>query len=511
MKAYYSEFAWVCLRHLVAVSWLSLGNSERVGRHCGVYLAPFTFVRQHFSFMSTSKHLQATLTEGPVHKHLRDMALPMVWGLLATMSFNLVDTFFVAQLGDAALAAMSFTFPVIMFITSVAIGLGAGTSSAVARAIGRGDQESARRLATDAVSLTALIAISCCFIGWMTIEPLFKLLGASDELIPLIHDYMSIWYFGAPLLMIPMVSLSALRAMGLSQVQGYLMSCAAILNAMLDPILIFGLWGFPRMELEGAALATVITRAFTLVVAFYILHRRLNMLVNPFVCFEKLVASWKAITHVGLPAMLANVMVPLSSGVVVALVASYGHAAVAGFGVAVRIEPLALIVFYALSGVVGPFFGQNLGVEKYQRLFSALKVVTVFCFSFGLVLAIVLWGFAENFAAIFSESNEILMVAVLYLSIVPMSYGAYGLVMSVSAAFNGLGLPMPSIGISFMRVLGVFLPLALLGKALFDLQGLFIAVALANFIVGLVAYLWLRKTLYSLSASGHIQAGPSRV
>ena len=227
--------------------------------------------------MSASKHLRPTLTEGTVYLHLRDMAWPMMWGLLATMSFNVVDTFYVAQLGDKALAAMSFTFPVIMFFTSMAIGLGAGTSSAVARAIGRGDECQARRMATDAVTLTALISISCCFIGWVTIKPLFLLLGATPELIPLINDYMAIWYFGAPLLMIPMVCLSALRAMGLSRVQGYLMGGAAIFNALLDPVLIFGLWGAPRLELEGAALASLITRAITLLVAFYILHKRMHM------------------------------------------------------------------------------------------------------------------------------------------------------------------------------------------------------------------------------------------
>lgn len=461
--------------------------------------------------MSSNKHIQATLTEGAVHRHLRDMALPMVWGLLATMSFNVVDTFFVAQLGAESLAAMSFTFPVIMFITSIAIGLGAGTSSAVARAIGRGDQVQARRLATDAISMTALISISCCFIGWLSIEPLFKLLGASEDLLPKIRDYMSIWYFSAPLLMIPMVSLSALRAMGLSSVQGYLMSCAALFNALLDPILIFGLWGFPRMELEGAALATLITRAITLVVAFHIIHNRLHMLVNPFVGLRKLWGAWATVAHVGVPAMLANVIVPVASGIVVAMVAGFGVEAVAGFGVAVRIEPLALIVFYALSGVIGPFFGQNLGAGKYQRLFLAQKTVTLFCMGFGLLLALVLWLFGGSMAALFSDSDQVLSVALLYLSMVPISYGAYGLVMSVNAAFNGLGRPMPSISISFLRVIGVFLPLALLGKSMFGLTGLFVAVAVSNVLVGLVAYFWLRRDLKSMSLAEQIQVSPSRV
>jgi len=224
-----------------------------------------------------------------------------------------------------------------------------------------------------------------------------------------------------------------------------------------------------------------------------------------------LIQSWGAITQVGVPAMVASVIVPLASGIVVAMVASYGHEAVAGMGVAIRIEPLALIVFYALSGVIGPFVGQNLGAALFSRLFQAQKVVTLFCLSFGLVLAAVLWLFGAAFASVFSQSEQVLPVAVAYLSLVPISYGAYGLVMSANAAFNGLGKPLPSIAISFMRVFGLFLPLAYLGKAWFGLSGLFAAVALSNLVVGLLAYIWLRRTLRLLEQSNEIQAAPSRV
>src|SRR5690625_2745679 len=114
-----------------------------------------------------AQHLTATLTEGPVARQLRVMAAPMVCGLLATMSFNVVDTFDVAQLGNRPLAARSFTFPVVMVLTSVGIGLGAGTSSAVARLIGEGDAQKARRLATDATTLTMLVSILASVLGWV--------------------------------------------------------------------------------------------------------------------------------------------------------------------------------------------------------------------------------------------------------------------------------------------------------------------------------------------------------
>lgn len=440
-----------------------------------------------------AQSLQATLIDGKVSSQLKSLALPLVWGLMATMSLNAIETFFIAQLGRAHLAAFSFTFPVIMVLTSLGIGMGAGTSSAVARAIGEGDSHKARRLATDAMSLTLLISASVCLLGWLMLEPLFVALGATADLIPLIRDYMSIWFFSAPCLLVPMVCLSALRAMGMSQIQGYLMSGAALFNLVLDPLLIFGLWGFPALGLQGAAVATLITRLLMLLVALYILHYRVNMLVNPFIPWHRLKSSWGSIIEVGVPAMFANVIIPFASAIVVAMVASYGTDAVAGLGIAMRIEPLALIVFFALSGVVGPFFGQNIGAAKYDRLNEALRVLTLFCLAFGLGVALILGMFGGYIASLFGDHGEVIAITVIYLTIVPISYGAYGLVMSVNAAFNGMGRPWPAMLLSAGRVLYVYLPLAWIGQYLWGMVGIFIATALANILLGIWAWCWLRR------------------
>ena len=440
-----------------------------------------------------SKH-QIAFTEGPVGRQLSALTLPMVWAILALMSFNAADTYFVAQLGEHPLAAMSFTFPVAMVLTSVAIGLGAGMSTGIARALGAGDQDKARRLATDGVSLTLFIALLISVMGYFSIDPVFALLGADESLLPLIREYMTIWYLGAPGLIAPIVCTATLRANGLSRLQSYLMIVPSLANIVLDPLLIFGLYGFPRLELAGAAIATVVVRLSTLAVALWVM-RRIGILVNPFIPLTSLWHSWKQIFHVGIPAMATNVIIPLSSALVVALVAQYGSAAVAGFGVATRIEMLALICFYALSSIVGPFFGQNLGAGKPERLVQAVRVITLFCLGWGLLLALLLWLFAEEIGRQFSESAAVLEVVVVYLSIVPLSYGAYGLVMSANAAFNGLAKPMPGLLLSSSRVLLVFLPLALLGQWFWQLPGLFVAAALANLLCGVWGYLWIGRSI----------------
>ncbi|BFM19664.1 MATE family efflux transporter [Gilvimarinus japonicus] len=445
--------------------------------------------------------MPATMTEGSVPRQLRSLALPMVWGLLATMSFNVVDTFFVAQLGNTPLAAMSFTFPVVMLLTSMGIGLGAGTSSAVARGVGAGDSGRAQRLATDAVTLTLLLSVTVCLLGWLTIDPLFTLLGASAELLPLIHQYMSIWYISAPCLLVPMVALASLRAMGLSQIQGILMGGAALFNAALDPILIFGLLGAPELGLAGAAWATLVTRSITLLLALYILRARVGLLVSPFAPWTRLLSSWRAVVHVGVPAMAANMIIPLASAIVVMMVARYGNDAVAGLGIAVRVEPVALIAFYALSGVIGPFFGQNHAAGKTARLAEAQRLLLLFCIGFGVLLAVFLLVFGSLITGMFTDHPDVAAVAVRYLAIVPISYGAYGLVMSCNAAFNGLGTPWPAMLLSLCRVLLLFLPLAGVLQFFWGLNGLFIATATTNVVVGAWAWRWLRRQLQQETAS----------
>ncbi|QKX17377.1 MATE family efflux transporter [Microbulbifer sp. YPW1] len=442
-----------------------------------------------------SNRNQPSLLEGPVAGHLRRLALPMVWGILATMSFNVVDTYFVAQLGSAPLAAMSFTFPVVMVINALAIGLGAGTSSAVARAYGAGDMQRVRQLVSDATFLALLIALVVSAAGLLTIEPLFRLLGAQERLLPLIADYMVPWYFGAVFAVVPMVSLSALRAIGNSAITGRILMAVAFFNLILDPLLIFGLFGFPRLELQGAALATVIARGLSFAIALYVLVRREHILGTPSWQWPALRESWRTLLAVGLPAIATNVIIPMSGGVVVALVAKHGADAVAGLGVALRIEPVALIVFYALSSVVGPFMGQNAGAGRYDRLLQTVAVLARFCIAFGLGLAVTLWLVGETLVSLFSESPEVIAVAIAYLSLVPFSYAGYGFVMSANAAFNGLGHPLPGTLISFLRVLGLYLPLAWLGNHYWGITGLFVATLISNLVLGGAAWWWLRRYL----------------
>lgn len=443
--------------------------------------------------------MRTSLTEGSIGKVLYGMSLPMATGLFATMSFNVVDTFFVAGLGQNALAALSFTFPVVMFAISIAIGLGAGASSVVALAAGKGDEQAIKELTTDSMSLTLLLALAFSVLGYFSIDPFFRAIGASDEILPLVRAYMVPWYISSVFLMAPMVGLSSIRALGNTKLQGKLMLFAALANFALDPLLIYGWWVFPRLEIQGAAIASLIVRVVFLIVTIYFMHCRMKLFVNPF-NFRRALSSWRQVMHVGGPAMATNLIIPLSGATVVALVASHGSEAIAGFGVAVRIESMALILFYALSAVIGPFCGQNLGAGKFQRLFDSQRISLQFCIVAGLLIALLLALFGRPIVGLFSDDASVIEATYGYLLFVPVSYCAYGVVMVVNAAFNGLGKPLPGVVISTSRVIVILLPLAWLGNMFWGINGIFIAIALSNVLMGAISYIWVHRTIATARA-----------
>ena len=218
------------------------------------------------------------LTQGPVGQHLVHMTVPVLFGIFTMMLQTFIDTWFIGQVGDDELAALGFAFPVLMIVTSVAIGLGAGTSSVVARAFGASNQRRARRLSTDSLILSFLVTTVISIIGYLTIEPLFGLMGVPDYMMHLVHGYMTILYIGVPFVVVGMVGMASMRATGDTRLPSSLMVLAAVINIILDPLLIFGIGPFPEMGLNGAALAALIARGAIFVGTVYFMRTRLDML-----------------------------------------------------------------------------------------------------------------------------------------------------------------------------------------------------------------------------------------
>ena len=195
----------------------------------------------------------ALLVKNPVGKTITGMTFPLLGGIYAMIAFTLADTYFVSRMGTTALAAISFTFPVGMVLVYFILGIGVGTSSIVSRTIGQGNHADAARFATDGLTLGVLFVILEILLGILTIDPLFIFLGAKGEVLALIRDYMQIWYVAIGFFIISMMSNNIIRAAGDAKFPSIVMMISALINLILDPILIFGYFGLPAFGIRGAA------------------------------------------------------------------------------------------------------------------------------------------------------------------------------------------------------------------------------------------------------------------
>ncbi|MCK8045887.1 MATE family efflux transporter [Shewanella sp. 1CM18E] len=425
----------------------------------------------------------------PIGRVLLNMSLPNLIGILTILGFSLVDTFFISQLGTESLAAISFTFPVTLIISSIAIGIGAGVSTNLGRLIGAGHADKAKVFLHDALMLTFLLIAFIGVLGSLCIDPLFSLLGANDSSLPLIHEYMFIWYLGAPLLVLLMVGNQGLRATGDTKSPAKIMMLAALINLILDPLLIFGIGPFPRLEIEGAAIATVISWVVALSLSSHLLifKRHLVGFVAPNV--ERLKCNWKQLAHIAQPAAVMNLLNPLANAIIMAMLARIDHSAVAAFGAGTRLESVMLIVVMALSSSLVPFVAQNLGAGQTKRARSALMLSLRFVLVFQTLLYLPLLFVAQPLAELFSSDPQVIEWLTFYILVLPAAYGPLGIVILVATSLNAYHRPMSSLILNVCRLFLIMLPLAALGSYLGGVKGLLLALPITNAIMGVACYI----------------------
>jgi putative MATE family efflux protein len=432
------------------------------------------------------------LTEGPVGDSIRSLMWPMMLGMIALFSYNLADTFFVGQLGTLELAAISFTFPVGFIVGAVTMGFGIGTASVCSQLFGAKRHEDVERVAVHAMLLGLITGACVIVLGIATIDPLFTLLGADETTLPIIRRYISIYYWGGIFLVVPMINNSLLRASGNAKTPAQIMTIAAVTNIILDPILIFGMFGLPRLEVEGAAIATVIANAGTMVASILAIVYKEKLVTFRHLWASKIIDSWRRILHVGLPSMASSLIAPMTTAFITYQVAQFGQEAVAGFGVASRVEGVSLLALMALSAAVTPMVGQNYGAMNFQRVQDSVNWCYRFALAYGLVVAAIMAIGSSYIAGVFTDSETAISTANMHMRIVPISYIGLGAAMTANSAFNAISKPLPGMFVSMTRTILVYAPLAFVLARLFGLVGVFAAACAANFIAGGVGFAWFR-------------------
>jgi putative MATE family efflux protein len=441
---------------------------------------------------------KAVLINGSIGMTLVRLTLPMMVGMIGMVIFNLVDAYFIGKLGTNELAAMGFTLPIVMLQGSISMGLGVGASSVISKLIGEGDYQKVKRTTTDSLLLSVLIVIIFVIAGVLTIEPLFSLLGAKGQVLALTKKYMTVWYWGVAFVVIPMIGNNAIRAAGNTVIPTVIMSIAVLINCILDPLLIFGIGPFPEMGMTGAALATVIARAITFIFALYFLHYKFGMLTMQIPKLKELFSSWKAILYVGIPAALTMIISPLAMGFITKLAAGFGEETVAALGIGNRVEMFALSPLMALSSVLIPFIGQNLGAKKVGRIKRGVFLSQKFSFLVGLVMLLFFITFRIWVGSFFSENEKVIKIFAQYILIVSSGYGFLGAFFINNSVFNAIKQPIMSTSLNIFRMCFLYIPLAWALSRIFQLNGIFFGALISSVISGFFSISLVRSNLNKL-------------
>lgn len=428
------------------------------------------------------------LLSAPIGRVLLNMSLPNLIGILTVLGFSLVDTFFISQLGTDSLAAISFTFPITLLVTSIAIGIGAGVSTNLGRLIGSGQAPKAKVFLHDALLLTFFLTFAMSVLGSIVMTPLFTLLGADEGSLPLIKEYMYLWYLGSPLLVLLMVGNQGLRATGDTRSPAMIMALAALINVVLDPLLIFGIGPFPRMEIQGAAVATVLSWVIALSLSGYLLIIKRRLVEFADFNGQRVKENWRQLAHIARPAALMNLLNPIANALIMAILARIDVGAVAAFGAGIRLESVLLIAVMALSSSLVPFIAQNLGAGQKARAHQALMLSIKFVLVFQTLLYIPLYFFAMPIAELFSQDPRVLGWLAFYILYLPLAYGPLGVIILVATSLNAYHRPLSSLTVNLCRLFLVMLPLAAVGAYVDGVKGLLLALPITNALLGLFCY-----------------------
>jgi len=440
-----------------------------------------------------SKGRLLQLTDGSVRASFSKVWIPMISGVLAVKAIGVSDAYFVGQLGEEKLAAISYAFPIVMTLISLAIGLSAGASSVLSRMIGADAsiEEQAERT-TGAIGMAVIISVALSVFGFLFIGPILSLLGAEGQIHEDAKCFMMIWFAGVVFLVVPVATNGLLRATGDGVSPAILMSSIAVLNIAINPVFIFGLGPVPEFGMQGAAFATITARGVSTIGAFYLLWRK-DLLAASIGSLKRGLARWKQVARIGLPASLSTSVNPIALSIATAAVSTIGSAEVAAFGLVTKIQSFSVVPLLALSAASAPFVGQNSGAGKTERSRESLWFSAQVSIVWAVILAVFFYFGGEWLVSFFTESEATRQVAALYLAIVPLSYAGYGVIISLTAALNGLGRSVSGLFIGAGRAIGLLASGAWIGVLTGGFLGLAIATFIANAASGMIGLFIIRQ------------------
>lgn len=415
--------------------------------------------------------------EEKIPKILIKLALPGIVAMLVNAVYNIVDTMFVGMLNNtSAIAAVSVAFPLFIMIAAFGQMFGVGGGSYIARLLGEKNKSLADQTTSTTFFTSMVCGLGLVIFGMLFIEPLLRLFGATDTIMPFAKDYSRILIVGSVFTVLNMTMNNMIRAEGNAKFSMFAIMLGAGLNIILDPIFMFVF----NMGIKGAALATVLAQiiSFVFLIRYYLSGNSYLKISTKYFVFSKKIYS--EIMKIGIATFARQGLSSLSLGLINLAAKPYGDAAVASMGVSLRILSLGLFIVFGYNQGFQPVAGYNYGAKQYQRLNEAIKVslkwTTIFC----VMITVLFMIFAEGILSAFSNDPQVIQIGAQTLRVILLLFPLFGFQQVYATLFQALGKGKEALMLSLSRQ-GIFLiPSILILPRIFGLSGVMFSQTVAD-------------------------------
>lgn len=438
------------------------------------------------------------LTQGSIPRHVVALAIPALFSMFALVLNNLIDTGLVGHLGASQVAAVGSAGFVIWLIFSVMDIFSVGTVAVISRHYGAGEMEEASQKSIDIIKFVIIFSIFLGLVGFFFSGYIYRLLHLAPDVEAMGITYLQIIFIALPSLFLAEVISAIFRAVGDTTTPMVVMIVSVGSNIILDILLIYGVWIFPRLETAGAAIATSIAHTIGLIVALFMVSRsRLPFLIMPraFEMFDRKVVG--KILGIGLPTSLASINFALVYMGMTRIMSDFGTVAVAAIPIGNRAESISYMTCFGFYIAASAMVGQNLGARQPERAeraaWTTLGIISAITFVYGIIF----YFFAAQITSLLTSDPEVIRIAAWYLKIIALSQVFMAFEFVLEGAFAGAGNTLPPMIVSIPGTL-IRIPIAYyLAKTMgIGPVGIFWAITISTILKGIAVFIWFRTGVW---------------
>ncbi|ADI32113.1 MATE family efflux transporter [Staphylothermus hellenicus] len=439
--------------------------------------------------------LRKRILKGDIVKTVLWLAWPIILANLVNMSYNLIDAYWLGKLGKEAFGAPTVSWPLIMLFYSIGFGFSRAGIALIAQYVGAGNLKMANKSAGNLLSFMALISLSISGIGYFLSPPILSLMGVPLDIYPYAVEYIRIIFIGVPIAFIGFAFNTIANSLGDTRTPTYINIVSSSTNMVLDPLFIFGYFGFPAMGVKGAAVATVLSRSIVSIIGSYLLftgYRGIKITIN-----DLGIEKWwiKKVVSIGTPLTIQQSSNSLGFTIMMSIVSRFGSVAVSAYGVAIRIIDVLSAFTWGINRALSIMVGQNLGAEYYDRTKTIVKK-TMWLTTIILVIGSVFIFLTRDLTvAFFVPEKDVIMEGSRVLAIFTWSIPFFGLFFLGGAVAGGSGHTKIFAIISIIRLWVLRIGFSYLLALVMGMGtiGIWVAMAISNIGAGLLALLWVFK------------------